>query len=339
MKKILYWIVIIILLLFTIGGIAYLSLKDQTKWNTDHVNGNTAGNLYNSGLFCEYNNQIYFSNPKDNGTLYSMDPTLSNYKKLSNDKVTYINASGNYLYYSRVNYQKDSSADNVLQFHTVGIYRTDLDGSNITTLTDQVAGMVHQYGNYLYFQSYQNGNGYSLERIKIDGSDRQKISSNPFSPGLIELGALYYSNLTDNHNIMKLDLLSQESTVVYEGNTSTILSDDEYYYYLSLKDNYQIMRLKKNEPSPTTIVPKRCCTFNVSSDGSYLYYQVDDGENNGLHRLNLDTMEDTELSKGNYCNINLTSDYVFYQKFGTNEFFVSDLGDDREVFSFQPEVK
>ena len=35
------------------------------------MNGSTAGNLYNGGLFCEYDGTVYFSNPSDGGKLYS----------------------------------------------------------------------------------------------------------------------------------------------------------------------------------------------------------------------------------------------------------------------------
>lgn len=36
--------------------------------------GNTAGNLNNSGYFCEYDGTVYFANAYDSNTLYSMDP-------------------------------------------------------------------------------------------------------------------------------------------------------------------------------------------------------------------------------------------------------------------------
>ena len=45
--------------------------------------GNTAGNLYNSGLFCEYDGTVYFSNAADNGALYSMNVDETEVKKLN----------------------------------------------------------------------------------------------------------------------------------------------------------------------------------------------------------------------------------------------------------------
>ena len=58
------------LLLLTLFILSMLS--QRIKMNTGNVTGNTAGNLNNSGLFCERNGIVYFSNLYDNGCLYSM---------------------------------------------------------------------------------------------------------------------------------------------------------------------------------------------------------------------------------------------------------------------------
>ncbi len=71
--------------------------QSLVKYNTTFVNGNTAGNLYNGGLFCESNGTVFFANPDDNNTLYSMDPGGSNLKKLCSDTVMYINADSHYV--------------------------------------------------------------------------------------------------------------------------------------------------------------------------------------------------------------------------------------------------
>ena len=74
--------------LIIIGTIIYYgigSATPKTQMNKGYVNGNTAGNLYNGGLFCESDGTIFFSNPSDGGKLYSMDSNGQNLKKLSND--------------------------------------------------------------------------------------------------------------------------------------------------------------------------------------------------------------------------------------------------------------
>ena len=69
--------------------------------------GNTAGNVNNGGYFCEYDGVVYFSNPYDGGSLYSMSPDETNLKKLISAKVSNINAGGRYLFY----YQAERSEE------------------------------------------------------------------------------------------------------------------------------------------------------------------------------------------------------------------------------------
>lgn len=62
--------------------------------------GNTSTNLLNGGLFAESGDTIYFANPYDQNSLYSMDKKLSHVKKLHDDYTSYINAAGRYIFYT-----------------------------------------------------------------------------------------------------------------------------------------------------------------------------------------------------------------------------------------------
>ena len=98
MKKRLPIIIIAVLVVVFAGLGFYSHQKSKIKYNTSYVNGNTAGNLYNAGLFCEKNGTVYFANPDDDYRLYSMDTNGNHLKKLSYDRVMYINADDHYVY-------------------------------------------------------------------------------------------------------------------------------------------------------------------------------------------------------------------------------------------------
>ena len=93
--------------LLIIGGIflalivvvILLSFKSSVKKLPEDTIGNTAGNLNNGGLFCEYDGKVYFSNAYDSGTLYVMNPDETGVKKMNESGVSYINASESYLVY------------------------------------------------------------------------------------------------------------------------------------------------------------------------------------------------------------------------------------------------
>ena len=89
MKKRLPIIIIAVLVVVFAGLGFYSHQKSKIKYNTSYVNGNTAGNLYNAGLFCEKNGTVYFANPDDDYRLYSMDTNGNHLKKLSYDRVMY----------------------------------------------------------------------------------------------------------------------------------------------------------------------------------------------------------------------------------------------------------
>ena len=91
-KKISIIIAVIVIIALIAAAAIFHYLSNRTHFNEGYVNGNTAGNLYNGGLFCEYDGTVYFSNPSDGGKLYSMSPDGSNLAKLCDDTVSYINA-------------------------------------------------------------------------------------------------------------------------------------------------------------------------------------------------------------------------------------------------------
>lgn len=106
MKKKTPFLVLFLLLTIAAALGIYRHLSEKTKFNETYVNGNVAGNLYNSGLFCENDGTIFFSNPADENKLYSMNSDGSNVKKLCDDTALSINADANYVYYVRNNQKK-----------------------------------------------------------------------------------------------------------------------------------------------------------------------------------------------------------------------------------------
>lgn len=285
--------------------------KDQTSFPSETTIGNSAGNLYNGGLVAEYDNFLYYSNFEEDGILYQSNADLSNPKPINNDRAAYINVTDDYIIYSRQNNLKESHNTDVLGFSNVGIYRIDKNGTNSIQLDKTPAGTVSLSGPYVYYQHYSKENAYELFRIKLDGTEKKRLSSDPIIPAMFHQETLYYSNFHPTHDLMKLNTSSLNSRLLLKGNVAMPLVIDSYIYYLSLSDNYSILRSDLDGSNPTVIVPTRCSTYNIS--GKDLYYQVDNAVSNGLYHLNLETMESTLIKEGNFRNINLSSQYVFYQ--------------------------
>ena len=151
-------------------------------------------------------------------------------------------------------------------------------------------------------------------------------------------GIAYYSDIQNDFYIHSYDLATgKDSILLQEKTMNTILFDDDIYY-MSLSDNYGIKRVKKDGTNSETLVAERSATYNLSMDGEYLYYQVDDAKNNGIYMLNINTKEVHPIILGDFNHINITSNYVFFQEFHSNNVFYIPVGEEGKVSSFNPPV-
>lgn len=328
-------LVIIILLFITGTGIYFIHKESRTYFSSNYRTGNTSGNLSNNGLFCEQDNLVYFSNPNDDGTLYSMNQNGTDFKKLSNDKVAYINADEHYIYYARRNNERKDNKHSVLDFNNTGLYRIKRNGAKIMNLYSKLSDAMNLYQNYLYYLRPIDGNAPGLYQVKIDGTEEKRISNEQISPSSIVDGIIYYSGIKNDHGIHALDLSTGFSTILYDGNTYQSIATKEYIYFLSQADHYSIQRISIDGANLETIVPQRCFTYNISLDGKHLYYQVDDTQNNGIYQLDLNTYESTLILSGNYKNIHITSNCVFFQVFDsdiTYQFEIGNQNNQAEIF-------
>ncbi|CDE44657.1 putative uncharacterized protein [Clostridium sp. CAG:411] len=314
--------IILILALCVLVIISYRSR--QTVYNDEHTIGNSSGNLFNGGLFCEYDKHIYFSNPSDEGRLYVMNSDLSNLKKLSTDTADGINVAGKYIIYGRHNQNQNQTTENVFETSKTGLYRMDKTGGHLKTLFDSVVNMVALYGNTVYFQ-HNTDTGFGIGKINIDKSKEGELSTEAIYPYTIQDGFLYYTGVSDNHNIYKMDLNTGDSTSLEEGNFAYVTASNDFLYCLDLNNNHVLTRMKLDGSNKLVLVKEPTSTYNVTPDGMYLYYQVDlgnNGEGNAIYRRNLNSQETTLLKKGTFSNIHTTSKYTFFKDCQKDDYYV-----------------
>lgn len=331
-----------VIITFLVGVIIFFQLEKRTVYNPPDTLGNSSGNILNNGLFCEYENKIYFSNYKDEGSLYSMNSNCSNYKKISSDAVTHINVAGKYIIYSRRNNTKEDKSGDFLSFNNIGIYRMDKRGNNVTHLSTNPNGVSILAGNYVYFQNYNKKDGLQFYKVKIDGSDEKRLNTEETIPNAVFNNILYYVGANDEHNIHTMDLNTDTSNVLVEGNYSNLIINNDYLYYMDLSQKYAIGRMELDGSNPKTIVNKRCFTYNLSPDGRYLYYQVENTKNsskNGLYRLDLENHTEFFIKAGNFHNINTTSNYVFFSDMNDTSWFMLPTTNDINVREFIPDCE
>lgn len=289
-----------------------LFFSGHTTMNPSGTVGNTAGNLNNDGLFCEYDGTVYFSNATVGGCLYAMNPDETDIRCLNDLKVRNILAGGKYLYFFQ------TGAASISGFgHIEGIKSFDrckLNGNDITAITRDVVVTGQLVDNYLYLLTAANP-GASFYKVKIDKSETVQLADYNINPACARNGVIYYSGTQENHYLYTLNTANDVSSELWRGNLCYPVLDGDYIYYMDVAENYRLCRYSLSRNEIEILTNDRVDCFNVGN--GYIYYQKS-GKNPQLKFMRLDGSENTVLAEGNFTHINMTSRYVYFQQFGND---------------------
>lgn len=293
--------------------IVLVVLSTRIPLNDDNTVGNTAGNLNNGGYFCEQDGRVYFANAYDNYSLYSMNADETDVKKLHGGSTSFINAGGNYLYYVTTG----TDGSNTSSFRgSYGIYRSKLNGREATGMDRCYVGAMQLCGNYLYYEKLDTKTSVSLEKIKIDKKDQQTLNPNAIiNPNCCVDGTIYYSGTDQDHYLYALNTANDSSIVVWQGSTWNPVYQDGYVYYMDVENNYRLCRYSMYNDVVEVLTNERVDTFNVFE--SYIYYQTNSESSPALKRMYVDGSSQETVRDGIYHNINITSQYVYFNTFGS----------------------
>lgn len=301
--------VLIALLLITLAVL--FALSQRVEMNPENTVGNTAGNLNNSGLFCEYNGTVYFYNSYNNGGLFAMNSDESNLRRLNPLKVRNILAGGKYLYFFQYgSASSDSSFGQALVMHTFD--RCKLNGSGSESLTKEVVVSAQLVNNYVYLLTTANS-GISFSKMKIDASEQVDLADYSINPACAEKGIIYYAGTQGDHFLYALNTDTDVSYEIWQGDVYNPVLDNEYIYFMDVADNYRLCRYSASQDMVEVLTNDRVDCFNVGH--GYIYYQKN-GTDPQLVCMRTDGSEAQTIAQGNYTHINMTSRYVYFQKFG-----------------------
>ncbi len=290
-------------------------LAGRIPMNDDYTVGNTPGNLNNGGYFCETDGKVYFANAYDNFGLYSMNPDETELKKLNNGAVSSINAAGNYLYYAQVSGGSDDGSVSGIAsaVRMAGIYRSSLKGKAVVGLDRCDIVSMQLCGNYLYYEKYDKQIGTSLDKVRIDKKDRQTVAEAIINPNCFLDGRIYYNGTAEDHYLHALDTSTDTDSVVWRGNIWNPIVQNGYVYYMDISENYRLCRYNLANDVVEVLTNDRIDMFNVYDN--YIYYQVSSSDSPALKRMLIDGSSQELIREGVYQNINITSQYVYFNAF------------------------
>lgn len=300
------------IVVFFLGAISVLfTLSRRVVMNPAGTVGNTAGNLNNDGLFCEYEGTVYFLNPYLGGGLYAMNPDESNMRCLNHLQVRNILAGGKYLYYFHTGAAlANSDFSDALGMRT--FQRCELNGSHSEALTKDIVVTGQLVDNYLYLLTSANS-GPSFYKLKIDNSDQVQLADYIINPACAQNGIIYYNGTQSDHYLYALDTATDIPSEVWRGNLWYPVLEGDYVYYMDVANNYRLCRYSRSQNTIEVLTHDRVDCFNVG--GGYIYYQKN-GSDAQLICMRTNGSDAKTIAVGNYTKINLTSQYAYFQEIG-----------------------
>jgi len=321
-KRIVPIIIIIIIIVIVILKI----LNGRTIYNDSFVNGNLPGNLYNEGKFCEIDGLVYFSNPDDNGYLYSMNSDGSEVTKIIDDIPSYINADKHYVYYVRNNASKTSQFS-FLHVNENSLCRVNRKTKDLKILDSSPSLYASLSGNYIYYLRYSRGNATQLYKIGIDGTDKECINTTPYYTCSANNEYLYYTGLDEDHNIYQYNTETGQIRTLLDGNYWMPEITDPALYYLDCINNYSLCRLDFTNGNITKVSGDMVENYVIYDDVIYYIRMTYGSEPAAVCKTDISGLNTEVIAVGDYKNLNVTSKYTYFTDYdGSNTYRVETNG-------------
>lgn len=274
--------------------------------------GNTAGNLNNTGLFCEKEGIVFFANPYDDGNLYKMNADQSDIELVYTLKAKYINVGDDTVFFYG---QPASVAKGLGSVVTKpGIYKVRSDGKKLKELTGITSQNMLLVGNNLYYQHYTSKESTTFHVMQLPGGKDKELLNYMINPDCYYDGKFYFNGMYDDHYLYSYDVSTGAVDTIWEGDCWFPVYDGNYVYYMDVYNDYRLCRYSIPQNTIEILSNERLDCFNVYED--VIYYQVSSERQPALKRMRTDGSEVVTIAEGVFNNINITSTYTYFYEYG-----------------------
>ena len=311
-KKILPIIIAGLLLAALVIGLILNARDKKIHLSFPGTVGNSAGNLNNNGIFVEKDGVVYFSNPYDRGTIYTMSPDETHIQKFLDVPGRLLNVDDYYLYYFQTLASGASGLGHMRQ--RSGICRYALDGKRSDVLSYETCYDMQLTNNTLYYL-VSDEKGPRFCKLRIDEKEPVVLAKEIINPSCVYNGRIYYNGNSNDHELYSLDPSTDVVSSVWAGNVWDPIVMDNYVYYMDISNDYRLCRYDMLQGVIEILTHDRVDFYNIG--GGKIFYQKSSKTSPALIRMNLDGSEAETIAEGVFCDINMTSQYVYYRPFGS----------------------
>lgn len=306
------------------GGIIIKNVSIQSAKvpdNPEDLTGNTAGNIYNKGLFAESDGLVYFANPYDDYSIYVMNSDQSNCHKFVSGHTSFINVAGDYVYY----YTSTSGENTGLGYvmNGKGFFRTDKSGKHTFTMEKATTDSMFLVGNRIYYTCFEENPNkkdealVSVKSVTTANKDLKTVVEDHIKLGEAKDGKVYYAGMTGDHHLYMYDPLTDAVTLVNSNiNVYLPIFYQNKIYFLDLDDEYALKSYDLSTGEIITLTTERIDSYNLYN--GMIFYQTVGNKDGGyyLKRMTADGSYSETIADGIFENINCTSTYTYFNEYG-----------------------
>ena len=281
--------------------------RDQS--NSPKVQGNTNGNIRETGCIVKYDGWWYYS---FYGPLYKAREIGVDGIRLTETLCSQINIVGGQIFYT-------TGAPGI-------VCRMDLDGRNKKKLTRERVGNLIVVGETVFYRlSTDDDRWGQLYKTDTTGSSHIFLAQKAVQFAISD-ESIYYSNLSDGCSLYKMDFNGQSVEKLNDADTISINAFSDYVYYSVFLEDYLIgnpYRMRTDGAEVLLLTEQRCSKLNVY-DG-YIYFR-NETENGRVFRMRTDGSDISQLSTATNCvYINVLEDTIMYYSVADHAHYKSSL--------------
>ena len=225
---------------------------------------------------------------------------------------------------------------NYVAFYRNALVRIDHDGSNTVVLDTEPSLYAALLGNYIYYLHYSKEDASTLYKVRIDGTEQKEVMDRAVFTCSADGQYFYYNGMDTDGDIHRYDSISDMAVTVYKGNCFQPIVDGNDVYYIDGNTGYSIIHTNLEYDHPTYITRDSVESYNVY--GSYIYYQRFDKNGSALCMIKNDGTEFQVLREGDFCDIHVTSNYIFFREYHSGEIYYAPRNNPTEIGIFLPGV-
>lgn len=261
--------------------------------------GNTPGNIANSGYVTEDEHFYYYAkNSVNTDILYAINKDSGEGKEIATGELgfTEINVWGDYIYFTNGSPGK--------------IIKMPKTGGRQTAVTRDLAGnVIMSRGRIYYRESGFDDDWGKLYSCDLDGGKKKLLAEEVLS-FCVDGSTVYYSNMQDGDSLWAMETSGENKRKLIDKGVLSLNFDEKYVYYIE-SNGFNILRTDKETLSTETINNEKCEEANLSGD--YIYYR-NLNDNGSLYRISNEGSVKEKLADGNAVQINVVADRVFFER-------------------------